>query len=178
MGTDPTANCRQRLCVFGAGNCNDIDLTQLLRRFSTITLVDLDESAMRAGACRQDVADNPAIDFIGDFDVTGGLLDRIAPHSATKDLTQLIEFAARSDIALKGNFDVVASTCVLSQIINMVTNTVHHENKQFGELLLTIRARHLRLIVELCSPGGRGLFISDFVSSYTQNPRPGLLEAY
>ncbi|MGA2501139.1 MAG: hypothetical protein ABSH20_25660, partial [Tepidisphaeraceae bacterium] len=36
-----------RLCVLGAGNCNDLDLPELAGHFGEIHLVDLDEAAAR-----------------------------------------------------------------------------------------------------------------------------------
>ena len=38
------------LCVLGAGNCNDLDLHQLLQHYDRIDLVDLDGAAMQHGA--------------------------------------------------------------------------------------------------------------------------------
>ncbi|MFK7777794.1 MAG: hypothetical protein QM501_06680, partial [Gimesia sp.] len=43
--TDLAGQQRPRLCILGAGNCNDLDLNQLSQVFKEIHLVDLDESA-------------------------------------------------------------------------------------------------------------------------------------
>ncbi|MDB5389789.1 MAG: hypothetical protein JWM11_5435, partial [Planctomycetaceae bacterium] len=44
-----------RLCVFGAGNCNDLDLHRLRNHFREIHLVDLDADALLAGCQAQGV---------------------------------------------------------------------------------------------------------------------------
>ena len=41
------------LCLLGAGNANDVDLSRLLRRFDMIELVDIDHAAVERGATRQ-----------------------------------------------------------------------------------------------------------------------------
>src|SRR6185295_19591792 len=42
-----------RLCVLGAGNCNDLDLPALLGAYREVHLVDLDEEALNRGVARQ-----------------------------------------------------------------------------------------------------------------------------
>src|SRR5260370_33575372 len=42
-----------RLCVLGAGNCNDLDLSSLAQQFSKIHLFDLDREALEGGGARQ-----------------------------------------------------------------------------------------------------------------------------
>src|SRR5512133_384324 len=44
---------RGRLCVLGAGKCNDLDLEQLAARFSELHLVDFEPSALAAAVSRQ-----------------------------------------------------------------------------------------------------------------------------
>ena len=57
-GADP---CPGRLCVLGAGNCNDLDLAALLRAHREVHLVDLDAEALAQGVERQGVADRPGL---------------------------------------------------------------------------------------------------------------------
>lgn len=49
------------LAVFGAGCCNDIDLTELVSHFRSITLYDIDEAAMRQALTRCQLHEYPAI---------------------------------------------------------------------------------------------------------------------
>lgn len=49
------------LAIFGAGCCNDIDLARLAGHFRSITLLDMDEAAMRQGLTRCQLHDFPGI---------------------------------------------------------------------------------------------------------------------
>ena len=42
----------KKLAIVGAGRCNDIDVNKLICSFSDITLIDVDEEAMREGVAR------------------------------------------------------------------------------------------------------------------------------
>ena len=44
----------EKLAIVGAGRCNDIDVNKLYETFSGITLIDIDEEAMREGIARLD----------------------------------------------------------------------------------------------------------------------------
>src|SRR6266481_2342634 len=45
----------QRICVLGAGNCNDLDLKWLSEVYGEVHLVDLDRTALLEAVKRQDV---------------------------------------------------------------------------------------------------------------------------
>ena len=49
----PPQAASARLCVLGAGNCNDLDLGRFTGRFARVHLVDLDRQAMARGVQRQ-----------------------------------------------------------------------------------------------------------------------------
>jgi hypothetical protein len=76
---DPVTD-RGRLCVLGAGNCNDLDLLPLLAVYREVHLVDLDSDSLAWGVERQGVADHPGVHLWGGVDVTGRL-DVIATWS-------------------------------------------------------------------------------------------------
>src|SRR5262249_30168136 len=67
--------------------------------------------------------------------------------------------------ALPGPFDVVASSCVLSQLMQTVALALGERHPRFIEVLQAVRCGHLRLLVHLIAPGGTGLLITDVVSS-------------
>jgi hypothetical protein len=46
-----------RLCILGAGNCNDIDLNVLVDRYREIHLIDIDDKAVCEGVSRQELND-------------------------------------------------------------------------------------------------------------------------
>lgn len=58
------------LAVYGAGSCNDIDLRRLAKHFSEITLLDLNEEAMKDAVSRHRLEESEKIriecfDFVG-----------------------------------------------------------------------------------------------------------------
>lgn len=133
------------LCLLGAGNCNDVDLSQLLPHYAAIRLVDCDAPALNAAVDRQGLASNPAIVLQGNVDLLGPPMQGLGP------------------------FDVVASLCVLSQLVDAATQLLGNDpqSPQTLELVRAIRHRHLTLLVELLRPDGCGLLITDLVSSET-----------
>lgn len=161
-----------RLCVLGAGNCNDLDLPALLHAYREVTLVDLDPAALARGAERQGVADHPSLRRLGGVDVTG-MLDAVAGWSPRSpvgpaDLAALAEWpAGRVAQALPGPFDVVASTCLLSPLIGNAFHAVGEAHPEFLAVVQAIRAGHLRLLTRLAAPGGTAVLITDVASTDT-----------
>lgn len=159
-----------RLCILGAGNCNDVHLGALLSSHREIHLVDLDAESLARAVARQGLGGNPAIRLDGDVDVSG-MLDTMADWTPlteirTADLTACVEEPLRRlPSALTGPFEMVASTCILSQLIDAAVQSVGEQHPRFVELLQAIRAGHLRLLTHLIAPGGTGVLITDFVSS-------------
>lgn len=161
-----------RLCVLGAGNCNDLELGQLATAFQEINLVDLDGEALARGVARQANVPTGAIHRHGGIDLLGAL-DSLAAcageqRSADAELdTCLARVHEPAAGALPGPFDVVASVCLLSQLIECAVVSLGEGHPRFAELVLAIRAAHLRLLARLLVPGGRAVLVADFVSSQT-----------
>ncbi len=160
-----------RLCVLGAGNCNDLDLPALLGSYREVHLVDLDDAALSRGAVRQDVAHHAGLIRHGSVDVTG-MLERMAkwsPDSALsdEDLAACRDAPARQTSRLPSPFDAVASTCLLSQLLLGVANRLGEKHPRFLDVLQAIRWGHLRLLLDLLAPGGQGVLVTDLVSSDT-----------
>jgi hypothetical protein len=159
-----------RLCILGAGNCNDLDLITLLDAHREVHLVDLDTSALGRGAGRQGVADRPGLVLHGGLDVTG-MLDAITRWSpleavAPADLQALVDWpASRVAPALPGPFDVVASTCLLSQLVGNASQSLGEGHAQLGQVVSAIRMGHLRLLARLVRPGGKVVVITDYATS-------------
>lgn len=164
---------RRSLCVLGAGNCNDLDLSRLLAEFESVTLVDLDPEALLAGAELQQAAGHPRLKLAGDVDLSGvnRLLDD-PPEQLQPDWLQSLseQAAAASFPALPAECSVVVSVGLLSQLIHSVLST----GLPVASLLPVIQAvrrRHLQLLLELAVPGGRGCLVTEVVSS---DSTPGL----
>ena len=160
-----------RLCVLGAGNCNDLDLPALLGTYREVHLVDLDEEALVRGAARQGLASHAGLIRHGSVDVTG-VLERMAKWSADspisdEDLAACRDAPARQASRLPAPFDTVASICLLSQLLLAVADRLGEKHPRFLDVLQAIRWGHLRLLLDLLAPGGRGVLITDLVSSDT-----------
>lgn len=61
---------QKSLAIFGAGECNDLDLNLLIQHFSEITLFDCNEGSMRTALHRYELTETPGIhrikkDFVG-----------------------------------------------------------------------------------------------------------------
>lgn len=140
------AGRKLRLCVLGAGNCNDLDLGELLHGYGEVHLVDLDDEALSGVLARQGVEPSERLVLHGGLDAS----DRDG---------------AAWQGRLPGPFDVVASVCLLSQLIDAVMRRDTVAESPPIEQVVETRDRHLRAMVDLISPGGWGLLITDFVSS-------------
>jgi hypothetical protein len=159
-----------RLCVLGAGNANDLDLAALAQKYTEIHLVDLDGEALQR-ALRRLPAEFAARIVVHDkIDLTG-IIDRLDGWArAASSASTLTRAAAAAPTqvaaAVPGRFDVVVSTCVLSQIA--WTCFVALGN---GPLLVTATdscaAAHLDLLATLTAPGCNCLLLTDTISGET-----------
>jgi hypothetical protein len=73
--------------------------------------------------------------------------------------------------------DVVVSTCVLSQMLSAMTNLVTDKHPQFLPLIQAVRRGHLVRMLQLLKSGGRGILVSDLVSSETTPQLTSISEA-
>lgn len=163
----------RRLCLLGAGNCNDVALDMLLAAYDELHLVDLDADSLAAGVARQAPSEVKRIRSHGRMDVTGCLTQltkEITPSSA--DPAQIGEWIERiknlPSFPQPSPFQVVASLALLTQIGECALLLVGGPNHARGnELLFALRNHHLRKLLEMTRPGGVAFLITDVVSSFT-----------
>lgn len=158
-----------RLCILGAGNCNDLDLTPLLQSHQEIHLVDIDVDALTQGVAKQNLVDHAHIHLHGGLDLTG-MIDSMSHWSPNSTLTETdisacIDASAHCLEQLPGPFEVVASTCLLSQLIKSIVDAIGENHPQFVEVIQAIRLGHLHLLLKLMKSGGLGVLVTDVVSS-------------
>ena len=170
---------RSRLCVLGAGNTNDLDLTALLSAHREVHLVDIDSEALVRGAERQGVAKHPRLHLHGGVDVTAtlGVLSGRTPMSelGPADFDAMAAWpASRTALVLPGGFDRVASTCLLSQILETAAHSLGRDHHQLADAQAALRAGHLRLMARLAAPGGEAVLVTDVVSSQILAELPAL----
>ena len=152
-----------RLSVLGAGNCNDVDLPVLLQTFREVHLVDLDSQALQFGVERQLTGGSSGSGRVvlhGGVDMTG-IAERLAAWSQGQppqqsELRECAELASSCPLMeLAEPFDVVASVCLLSQLIDAVRMSIGANHPQFVDLALRVRAP-LTFSHRLVGAGRRG----------------------
>ena len=109
----------QRLLVLGVGNASDLDLPLLTERFREVHLVDLDGAALERAKARQSESVQARLVLHPDVDLSG-LLEHLDAWGEAFPEPRLLGAtaiaAARGLVAALGSYDVVLSTCVLSQL--------------------------------------------------------------
>jgi hypothetical protein len=142
-----------RVAVLGAGNLNDLDLQQLAPACESLDLIDLDGEALADGLARQSPALIERVRLRGGVDLSRTNLNEVEGAAAASDSSSL--------------FDVVASTCLLSQLLEPLVTTVSADQPLPLDAIQSLRQRHVQSILAGLKPGGQGLLITDVVSSVT-----------
>jgi hypothetical protein len=160
-----------RLCVLGAGNCNDLDLKRFIEVFAEVHLVDLDASALERAVRRQGVQASPKLKLHGGVDLTGvadvlsGWRGRSPSSREIDECLQGAAHAPQPHVCSAGGFTVVLSPCLLSQLVGYASDMLGGDHPRAIDLRLAIRRRHLRLMVDLLAPGGAGVLVTDLAVS-------------
>jgi hypothetical protein len=144
---------KSELVLLGAGNCNDVDLPTLLTKYDQLHLVDWDSAALDLGVARQNLADDGRVNLHAPVD-----LSAYSPAGGGANLS--------SGIGRSG-LKVVASLCLLSQLIDSAAKRALNSRAALPATIGAVRRQHLQQIVELLPAGGVGLLIFDFASSQT-----------
>jgi hypothetical protein len=149
-----------------------LDLRRLCGRFDEIHLIDLDPAALQGAVRRQGVEGcrniqlHAPIDLTGIADALGGWRGRVPPAGEIDAVVRRAAEAPLAELAdLAGRCDMVLSPCILSQIVGYARDALGRGHPRAAELRTRVRQRHLRLIVDLLSPGGSGLLVSDLATA-------------
>lgn len=141
-----------RLCVLGAGNCNDLKLDELLNAFEKVVLVDIDQTAVASAVARsipETLRDR--IHVAESTDVTGVFeylqsIDKNDFHATqTNHLLSLLSHQQHIPMA---PFDCIASTCLLSELIDSVLLAVSGNHPALAPVILALRP--FRTLASLC----------------------------
>jgi hypothetical protein len=158
------------LCVLGAGNCNDIDLERLAGTFAEIHLVDIDAQALARAVARQPAALRPRLFRHAPVDLSGLPARRLGKWKRMPPTIPEVETAAAGALKallarLPGEFDVVASACVLTQMSFALLAALGDGHPALEAVRLALMGTHLNTLVGLTGEGGKFLFVCDMVSS-------------
>jgi len=167
----PPGSATPHLAILGAGNCNDLELAELRQWFATIDLLDGDCRSVLQGIERQGLASDPSIRAGGPIDLSGmaETTSTWSPnHPAGDEVIDAAIAATNDSCSLPIQpVDVIASVCLLSQILDQLAAAVGQAHPRFLDLVQHVRRSHFRRLIGHLRPGGTGLFISDVVSSDT-----------
>lgn len=171
-----------KLCVLGAGPCNDLFLNRLLESWQTIELVDhtptrIDEALEFQGVSRDRVRIT-ALDLLwGTQGVPNLQFDDLEDEAIRRHEVQaasaksgeigLVRWSQARWEPLEESFDGIASTCLLSQLILQVKSWMGNDHPELVEAIKLVRWRHFMLMAKSLCSGGTGLLVCDFVSSDT-----------
>lgn len=163
----------QTLAVLGAGNCNDLDLPRLAARYRQIHLCDVDEEALQRARDRQSPEVAGALVLRAPIDLSGAL-DRLAEFREDRPTPARIAAIPRDaadnvTAALRGTFDTVMSTGLLSQIMHGARLALG-DHPDLEAVARALALGHLRTMVRLLRPGGTGVFVSDTCTSEMYPP--------
>jgi hypothetical protein len=159
------------LVVLGAGNCNDLELPALAAAYGRIHLVDLDEEALLRGRARQPAAVADKLELHAPVDLSG-VYARMAgfrgkPASAA-DLAVMPRNCVESVVAaLPGSYDVVMSTCFLSQLMQSAYVSLGEKHPQLRLIACALALGHVRSVAKLLAPGGHAHLVTDVVTTET-----------
>jgi hypothetical protein len=159
-----------RLCILGAGKCNDLDLARLSQAYREVHLVDLDAPSLASAVSREEPEVRNRLRPHAPVDLSllsakrAGKWQRRAPSAAELDAaaeTTLQGLLAR----LPGPFDVVVSACVLTQLGFALNQSFRETDPRLSALRLGVVRTHLRTLCGLTAPHGTALFVSDLAAS-------------
>ena len=158
-----------RLCVLGAGNCNDLDLAALAEVFTEIHLCDIDGKALARAVARQPASVRPRLRR-HEVDLSGLPARRLARWKRIPPTGAELDAAANAALdailgRFDGPFDVVASTCVLTQMAFALRTSLGERHPALEPIRFALMRTHLSTLVGLTAGGGAALFASDLVSS-------------
>ncbi|HKO53902.1 MAG TPA: hypothetical protein VJV79_39615 [Polyangiaceae bacterium] len=157
------------LCIFGAGDANELELERLAGSFREIHLVDLDGEALarardrQASAVRQKIVLHERVDASGVLEHLDAWGDRF-PERA--ELARVAVEAAQSIVHGLGlTFPALVSSCLLSQLALPFQQAWLTSRANWADLLSTISAIHLATLAGATRSGGRCLLAFDAASS-------------
>ena len=165
------------ICVFGAGNGSDLDLAELCAIFDEVHLIDLDGAALVRAKSQvapelgERIIVHAARDLSGFLDHLDDWGDQFPEET---ELGRQAVAAAHAIVRGVGRtFDVVLSTCVLSQLIVPYYRAWITSRSNWERLTAAIDAVHLATLAASTRSGGRAVMAFDVLSS---NDAPALAD--
>ena len=168
------------LCVLGAGNCDDIELQELAIAFGNAHVVDIDAAALAGGVSRLPPRARERVVQHGGVDLAGHLGQQSAWEKAVPPLGELLLGAGNksAEIAASiagGPFDVVLSSCLLTQLWLPLKRTLVLATSEWQRIFALISLTHLLTMARLLRPGGSAVLVTEVAAGRAREPNLGLL---
>ena len=163
----------QSVCVWGTGRTTDLELIPLVELFGTIDLVELDSSITEEALLQRGFDDHPQVRVHNGVDISGIDRDwqRFLDSPDEKTLQEVLSACEVATLDLP-TYDVVVSTCLLSQLQRKAVECLEQsslstEKKQslLPQVVASIRKRHLELMLGHTKSNGVALLVTDLTSS-------------
>jgi hypothetical protein len=163
-----SSNPGDRVCILGAGACNDVDLERIAGRASEIHLVDIDKAALVGAVRRQSMPVQNRLRVHAPVDLSGfesrlKHWKRVMPTPG--EIEAMGSSTLRSFAVLEGPFDLVVSACVLTQMSFRLLDAFGESHPLLGLARLSLVRTHLATLLGLTRRGGTALLVSDLTSS-------------
>jgi hypothetical protein len=186
------------IIVFGAGECNDIDIKFLCNTFARVVLTDVDEQSIYDGLSRQGIKDlsklqvckveYTGLEDAGFFDTLAALCSENSPIAQISEFVQnaLSNVRAPGLSALaKDGFDVVLSCPVYTQIVfsqaEVLTEILAHYStythsdmhellESFSGAMPALIQKYNDLLLSCAKPGGALVVLADCVEAHPSDP--------
>jgi len=159
-----------RLCLFGAGNANDLDLEELAARFDEVHLVDIDPGALSRATGRQSPEVRAKLHSHAPVDLSGLYHQLERRTRLPSDDAMVTAGTAEVVRQIPSELDVVASCCVLSQMAWALERLASPDGTRVPVLEQALLRIHLRAILRALRPTGAALLVSDLTSSLFYPP--------
>jgi len=158
-----------RVCFFGAGNCNDLDLERLASHFDELHLVDIDLKALQRAKARQTEGTQTKLQLHGGIELSGLLArldDTKRPLRTFTDIEATLGPATERVLSkLPGDLDLAVSCCVTTQIYFGLNRAVSTDDPMLVSIRHAGIVVHLRTLGLIVKPGAPVLFVTDALSS-------------
>lgn len=169
------------LCVLGAGNCDDLELPELVDAFGRVHVVDIDGEALDRGVAR--LPEGRRRDRIvrrGGVDLAGFVGGAEAWEKAVPPLADLLPLAGPASDAMvsaigAGGFDVVLSSCLLTQLWVPLKRTLVLTGGEWKRLFALVSLAHLLTMARLTRPGGTAILATEVAPGPPEEPSLALL---
>jgi hypothetical protein len=168
------------LCVLGAGNGDDLDLPALVRKFGSVDLVDIDGAALTRSIARLPDPERKCLVPHGGIDLAGYLHEVDAWEKSVPGLGELLEQATETADSMvsavgSGPFDVVLSSCVLTQLWVPLKRTLVLSAGEWNRIFALMSFTHLLVMAKLTRPGGTAILATEVAAAPLKEPNLDVL---